>query len=101
VPRRAGEGFGCGLARGEAARAVEVDRASEPSDTKEHYKFPYGDFDMVHRCGLLAAESRAGQHKCAAIEAAAARLLGLLDKLAPAPPNAADRVRKLTAILTA
>ena len=58
---------------------------SEPSDTKEHYRFPYGDFDMVHRCGLLAAESRAGQYKYAAIEAAAARLVGLLDKLTPAP----------------
>src|SRR4051812_27278862 len=32
-------------------------------DTKRRYKFPYGDFKSVHRCGLLAAESRAGQRK--------------------------------------
>jgi hypothetical protein len=58
---------------------------SEPADTKEHYKFAYGDFELVHRCGLLTAESRAGQYKYTAIEAAAARLLGMLDKMAPAP----------------
>src|SRR3954452_10207468 len=32
-------------------------------ETKGHYKFPYGDFEKAHRCGLLAAESRAGQRK--------------------------------------
>ena len=47
---------------------------SEPADTKEHYKFPYGDFESVHRCALLAAESRAGQYKHTAIETAAAKL---------------------------
>ena len=57
---------------------------NEPDDTKEHYMFPYGDFEFVHRCGLLAAESRAGQYKHTAIEAAAARLLGMLEKAAPA-----------------
>jgi hypothetical protein len=57
----------------------------EAEDTKEHYKFPYGDFEMVHRCGLLAAESRAGQYKHTAVEAAAARLLGMLEKVTPAP----------------
>jgi hypothetical protein len=30
---------------------------------KGRYKFPYGDFQDVHRCGLLAAESRSGQRK--------------------------------------
>ena len=54
---------------------------SEAADTKEHYKFPYGDFENVHRCGLLAAESRAGQYKYTAIESAAARLLGMLDRV--------------------
>lgn len=29
--------------------------------TKSRYKFPYGDFKKVHRCAILAAESRAGQ----------------------------------------
>ena len=59
--------------------------ASEAADTKEHYKFPYGDFEYVHRCGLLAAESRAGRYKYTAIESAAARLLGMLDKVRPTP----------------
>jgi hypothetical protein len=31
----------------------------QPEDTKKHYKFPYGDFEDVHRCAVLTAESRA------------------------------------------
>jgi hypothetical protein len=50
-------------------------------DTKGHYKFPYGDFAKVHRCGLLAAESRAGQRKYLDIELAVAHLHGMLDAL--------------------
>jgi hypothetical protein len=52
-----------------------------PRDTKERYKFPYGDFKDVHRCGVLAAESRAGQRKYTDIETAAAHLHGGLDAL--------------------
>jgi hypothetical protein len=48
-------------------------------ETKAHYKFPYGDFTRVHRCGVLAAESRAGQRKYLDIEQAAAHLHGMLD----------------------
>lgn len=33
----------------------------QDEDTKGRYKFPYGDFTIVHRCGVLSAESRAGQ----------------------------------------
>jgi hypothetical protein len=51
----------------------------KPEDTKGHYEFPYGDFKNVHRCGLLAAESRAGQYKHFDIENAAAHLHGMLD----------------------
>src|SRR5262249_21130010 len=40
---------------------------------------PYGDFERVHRCGVLSAEVRAGQQKYADIENAAAHLHGLLD----------------------
>ena len=29
----------------------------EDENNKGHYKFPYGDFENVHRCGLLAAET--------------------------------------------
>ena len=50
-------------------------------DTKSHYKFPYGDFEKVHRCGVLAAESRAGQRKYNDIELAVAHLHGMLEEL--------------------
>jgi hypothetical protein len=53
------------------------DEASE--DTKGRYKFPYGDFEKVHRCAVLTAESRAGQYKHADIERAAAHLHGMMD----------------------
>ena len=49
-------------------------------DTKGHYEFPYGDFEKVHRCGVLAAESRAGQYKHFDIENAAAHLHGMIDE---------------------
>ena len=51
----------------------------EDEDNKGRYKFPYGDFDKVHRCGVLAAESRAGQYKYTDIENAAAHLHGMID----------------------
>ena len=35
----------------------------KPEDTKGRYEFPYGDFKNVHRCGVISAESRAGQYK--------------------------------------
>jgi hypothetical protein len=47
-------------------------------DRKGRYKFPYGDFENVHRCGLLSAESRAGQYKHVDIEGAAATLLATI-----------------------
>jgi len=48
-------------------------------DTKGHYKFPYGDFTKVHRCGVLAAESRAAQQDYDDIEKAVAHLHGMID----------------------
>jgi hypothetical protein len=48
-------------------------------DTKGHYEFPYGDFENVHRCGVITAESRAGQYKHYDIENAAAHLHGMID----------------------
>lgn len=53
----------------------------EAEDTKGRYKFPYGDFQKVHRCGVLSAESRAGQYKHFDVENAAAHLHGMLDAL--------------------
>jgi hypothetical protein len=50
-------------------------------DSKARYKFPYGDFERVHRCGILAAESRAAQRKYHDIELATAHLHGMLDAL--------------------
>ena len=52
---------------------------AEPRDGKVHYKFRYGDFRDVHRCGVLSAESRAGQRKYFDIEQAAAHLHGMID----------------------
>jgi hypothetical protein len=51
----------------------------EDEDNKGRYKFPYGDFEKVHRCGVLAAESRAGQYKYDDIEDAATHLHGMID----------------------
>jgi hypothetical protein len=45
-----------------------------PENTKQRYKFPYGDFKDVHRCGLLAAKARARQYGYTEIENAAAEL---------------------------
>jgi hypothetical protein len=57
-----------------------IDDEEDP-DNKGRYKFPYGDFEKVHRCGVLAAESRAGQRKHYDIELATAHLHGMLDAL--------------------
>ena|ERR1700754_3483001 len=51
----------------------------EKENTKQHYKFPYSDFAKVHRCGVLAAENRAGQYKHNDIEHATAHLHGMID----------------------
>src|SRR5262249_51233835 len=48
-----------------------------PDDTKRRYRFPYGDFKNVHRCGLLAVKARAAEYKYHDIENAAARLIGM------------------------
>jgi hypothetical protein len=56
----------------------EDEEANE--ETKGHYKFPYGDFRRVHRCGVISAESRAGQNDYTDIRDAAAQLLRMLDE---------------------
>ena len=48
-------------------------------DTKGHYKFPYGDFRRVHRCGVISAESRAAQNDYDDITKAVEELHELLD----------------------
>jgi hypothetical protein len=57
---------------------------TEGEETKARYRFPYGDFENVHRCAILAAESRAGQYKHLDIGRAVAHLHGMLDALARA-----------------
>jgi hypothetical protein len=48
-------------------------------ETKAHWKFPYGDFEQVHRCGVLAAEARAGQYGYDDVKSAAAHLHGMIE----------------------
>ena len=59
---------------------LAIDDEQSP-ETKGHYKFPYGDFERVHRCAVLSAESRAGQYKHHEVELAAAHLHGMLDEI--------------------
>ena len=55
------------------------DRYAE--NTKRRYKFPYGDFKNVHRSGMLAAQSRAGQYKYYDIENVAAQLEAMIEAI--------------------
>jgi hypothetical protein len=52
------------------------DRYAE--NTKGRYKFPYGDFQNVHRCALLAVKSRAAEYKHHDIEDAAVELMEMI-----------------------
>ena len=65
---------------------------AEDEQNKKRYKFPYGDFEKVHRCGVISAESRAGQYKHHDIELAAAHLHGMIDE-----SNTAVRSRRARA----
>ncbi|GAA3837965.1 hypothetical protein KACC15558_20130 [Brevibacterium ammoniilyticum] len=55
-----------------------IDESADPR-TKKAYSFPYGDFLVVHRSGVIAAESRAGEYNHTEIEKAAKELLSLID----------------------
>jgi hypothetical protein len=66
---------------GEYARWFLGVDETQDSNNKGRYKFPYGDFEDVHRCAVLSAESRAGQRKYYDIERAAAHLHGMLEAL--------------------
>jgi len=48
--------------------------------TKGYYHFPYGDFDKVHRDGLIAVKQRAAQYYYSDIEKAADELLQMIDE---------------------
>jgi hypothetical protein len=51
-------------------------------DSRRHYEFPCGDFENVHSCSILAAQSRAYQDKYSDVENAAADLLDVINKRA-------------------
>lgn len=58
--------------------AIDTDAGEE---TKQRYRFVYGDFGRVHRSGLIAAKQRAAQNDHDEVEAAAADLLNRLDEV--------------------
>lgn len=73
-------------------------------NSKARYKFPYGDFKNVHRCAVLAVQSRAGQYKHYDIEEAAIELREMIEakpeyRQAPNPniqaPRCLERQRAL------
>jgi len=48
-------------------------------NSKARYKFPFGDYENIHRCALLAVRSRAHQYGYSNIENVADRLLEMMD----------------------
>ena len=52
----------------------------ESAETKGRFSFVYGDYTKVHRCGVIAVESRAAQFDHDEIAKAAKNLLALIDK---------------------
>lgn len=59
-------------------------------NSKAHYKFPFGDFRTLHRCGLLAIKARAHEYGYSEIEIAATQLLLLLDSASPGAQKRVD-----------
>ena len=57
---------------------IGVDKSAN-RETKDAYSFPFGDFRKVHRSGVIAGESRAGQHDHHEIRDALKKLLALID----------------------
>jgi len=58
--------------------------------SKAHYKFPFGDFKVVHRCGLLGVKARAHEYGYVEIETAAAQLLRMLESTSPTRQKGVD-----------
>lgn len=52
----------------------------EKKETKDRYKFPFGDYKIVHRGGLVAIKQRAAQHDYKDIEDAADQLMELMEQ---------------------
>ena len=49
-------------------------------ETKARYAFVFGDFERIHRSGIIACHYRAAEHRHKEVELAAHRLLQHLDK---------------------
>ena len=64
-----------------------------PRNSKARYKFPFGDFHNVHRCGLLAVKARAHEYGYHDIEDAAAKLLEMIESAGPAGEKRVDQFR--------
>jgi len=50
-----------------------------PEEAERHYELPYGDFAIVHRCAVLAAQDRARSYKHIDLENALTELLAMID----------------------
>jgi hypothetical protein len=55
---------------------------SKSQGAKTRYKFPYGDFESIHRCAVISAEVRASQNDYRDIQSAAAHLHGMIEAIA-------------------
>jgi len=66
--------------------------------SKAHYKFPFGDFKALHRCGLLAVKARAHRYGYADIEATADELLAELKLTRPGAEKRVDQSRQVVAV---
>lgn len=51
----------------------------DSQETKERHLFPYGDFQKVHRSGVIAAKQRAAQYDYNTVLEAADELLAMID----------------------
>lgn len=60
---------------------LAIDRTHKQS-SKSRYKYPFGDFQALHRCALIAIQSRARQCGNYQIEHAAAELQRTLEQKA-------------------
>src|SRR5207248_8704905 len=66
--------------------------ATHAQKSKARYKFPFGDFKNVHRCGLLAVKSRAHQFGYVDIEKAATQLIEIINSKKENQPGAEHRL---------
>src|SRR5947209_9631818 len=58
--------------------------------SKARSRFPFGDFQNVHRCGLLAVKARAHEYGEREIEDAAEKLLGMIESARPSRQKRID-----------